>query len=203
MNEDEKSLYIAQLLILNYGDLLKVSRVRGMPLPLPTLRKYIAEEEAVRDLYKSYLDAEIEGMGLGGDMQLRGLQQAQLEAFAECSTKNSTIYADEIKKLITKGKADRELGQAVSTMKTSFDSARVWEFIEDPLDFDLETLTEKEAREIERILLADFKLFALWSFQIQMGFKFIMMDYHEVMFQFCEKIINGEAGFQRTIINIP
>lgn len=195
--------YVAHLLILHYGDLLKVSRVRGMPMPLPTLRRYIASTEGVRELYRELLSDEIEGMGLKTNMQIRALQEAQLEALASGDSKNNTTYADEIKKIISKGETDHKEGQQVYSKKVEYSEERVVTFIEDPINFDVDTLTTKECLEIEKRLMTSFKAFALWAFQLQMGFKFICIDYHEIMFEFCEKIINGEKGFHRTIINIP
>ena len=200
---DDLQQYVANLLLQHYGDLLKVSRTRGMPMALPKLRQYIADEDIVRDAYRDLLSDEIEGMGLSHDMQVRSLQTAQLEALESGDSRNNTAYADELKKLIQQGQSDREKGQQVYTKAVTYSEERVVAFIDNPLEFDIDTLTAKECAEIEQRLLSDFKVFALWAFQLQMGFKFICIDYHEVMFEFCGKIIRGEEGFNRTIINIP
>lgn len=203
MEQQSNEAYIAYLLLQNYGDLLKVSRVRGMTLSLPALRRFIAGSEETREMYREYLSEEIEGMGLSHDMQLKSLQEAQLEAFASGDSRNNTVFADEIKKIIQTGNNDREKGQQVYSAALSYSEERVVEFIENPLTFDIDTLTTKECTEIRSRLLADFKTFSLWSFQLQMGFKFICMDYHEIIFEFCGKIIRGEQGFNRSVINIP
>lgn len=202
MNQEEAE-YLASKLLLWYGDLLKVSRVHGVDLALPVLRRLIAKEEIIRELYKQYLDEEIEGMGLSDNQQLRSLQQAQLEALEAGDPRNNTAYADEIKKIITKGKADHREGQQVYVTKSEFNELRVDQYIRHPLDFDENTLTPQECSVIRERLLGNFKVFSLWAFQLQMGFEFLCMDYHEVMFEFCDKIIKGEEGFHRTVINIP
>ncbi len=41
----EYDKYIVIVMLNNYGDVLKVSRTRGITQPLPKLRKYIADSE--------------------------------------------------------------------------------------------------------------------------------------------------------------
>jgi len=198
---EETNEYIASLLILHYGDLLKVSRVRGLKMPLPLLRQHIKENTEVIDLYKQYLQDEIEGMGLQDDAQLLALRDAQLDVLRSGDSKNNTSYADEVKKTISKGKADREEGQAVVQGGKQSNTDLVLKFLENPIDFDLELLTQADCEEARKILLESFEQFCLWAFYIQMGFKFQRQDFHSIIFEICQRVVDGELD--RLIVNIP
>ena len=43
--------FLVSTMIQHYGDLLKVSRTRGVPFTLPALREYIESNEYVRQMY--------------------------------------------------------------------------------------------------------------------------------------------------------
>ena len=52
--DEETDLYLASLMIKEYGDLLKISRSRSVGMPLPTLRKYISENDLIGILEKTH-----------------------------------------------------------------------------------------------------------------------------------------------------
>lgn len=199
MMEDD---YIASLLLKHYGNLLKVSRSRDMTMSLPSLRKYVKDSEATREAYNDMLLEEIRGMGLHKNKQLESLRLAQKEELELGSAKNNTTYSEEIKKIIEKGEADRKEGEAVSISSVGFDEGRVGEFIKNPIDFDIDKLSSADRAEVKTRLLDSFEQFVLWSFKVRTGQDFMLEDFHHVLFDFCQRIIDGEEGFSRAVIGV-
>ena len=109
--DQDQIVHIANLLMQNYGDVLKVSRSRGVTLSLPKLRQALSEYSEIRTLYEEMLIEEILGQGLSEDALVRSLRLAQIDAFEKCDHTNSTQYSDELKKLITTGVRDRDAGE--------------------------------------------------------------------------------------------
>ena len=100
--DEETDLYLASLMIKEYGDLLKISRSRSVGMPLPTLRKYISENEYLLQRYEVDLRFEIEGQGLQEDAMLNALVVGQLDALRKADNKNNTKFANEIKAIVSK-----------------------------------------------------------------------------------------------------
>lgn len=200
MGEDYDDSVVNNLLKF-YGDLLKVSRAKFCIHSLPLLRKYISENEKIRSEYDEGLQAEIEGMGLKDDAVLQSLRKAQAERLQNGDTKDSTQYASEIEKLIKEGKSDRIAGQSIATDLDEHQEDLVKDIIENPLEVDVSIINEKTAGLVRDILMSSFEKFSLWCFQIQMGFKFQKQDFHSVVFDTCQKVIDGEID--RLIVTIP
>lgn len=199
--------YLAATMIQAYGDLLKVSRTRGITMTLPKLREYVARNQYVRDTYHELILAERDGQGLKSNAVLNSLITAQLTAFESGDHKNTKMYSDEIKKIITDGiKAEtieEAVAQAVSDGGDIYQDL-VDQIIKNPLTVDVDQITTEVAKRVREILLNKmngFEIFSKWCFEIQMGSKFQMQDFHGIIFEFCQKIIHGEID--RGIVCIP
>ena len=197
--------YLVGLLLQNYGDLLKVSRTRGVLMVLPKLREYIVSNPYIRDEYLVLLKSEQEGQGLIEHAVLSALIAAQIAALEKGDHKNNTMYSAEIKKLITEGNAERcEDGSIDVAVKANGNTSMVDEIIKNPTTIDVSKVTTEDANAVRRILTEGpmaFETFSKWCFEIQMGFKFQMQDFHSVVFEFCQKIVDGEID--RGIVTIP
>lgn len=65
-------------------------------------------------------------------------------------------------------------------------------------------ITELESHQLDGLrkhLLEDFRAFSHFAFKIQTGAKFLEVDYHDVMFEVIQRIIDSKSN--RLIINIP
>lgn len=186
-----------------YGDLLKVSRSRFCLQTLPILRKYIAANPQIIRDYSEALDAEIEGQGLKDNAVLRSLVVAQRERLESADSKDSTAYASEIEKIIKDGKTDRIAGSQLEadTEEHSASDELVQQILNNPLDVDPTVIPRKVADEVRKILTSSFEKFGKWSFHIQMGFPFQSQDFHDVIFDVGQQIVDGKID--RVIITIP
>ena len=194
--------FLVTLAIQFYGDLLKVSRARGVLMTLPDLRAYLVENPYIRSHYLEGIKSEQEGQGLLHNGVLSSLISAQLKAFETGDHKNTRMYSEEIKKMITEGSQSRETpatlddtGEVVSLVDT---------ILKHPLEVDITKITTEDANAVREILMNTtdgFEQFSKWCFMIQMRFRFQMQDYHSIMFEFCQKIVNGEID--RGIVTIP
>lgn len=194
---------VAAYLVKNYGDTLKVSRERFCQLSLPMLRRYLKQNPAIVDAYEEGIQAEIEGQGLTNDAVLRSIFKAQLERLRNGDSKDSTSYADTIKKTIQLGKTDLIPGVALSNSAdedVNFQEL-VDKILDDPLSVDATVIPDKVAKEVRKILLGSFKKFGKWAFHLQMGFEFQSQDFHDVIFDTCQKVVDGEID--RLIVTIP
>lgn len=195
--------FLVGCMLQNYGDLLKVSRTKGVLRTLPNLREYIKDNQYIRYEYLVALEAERDGQGLTGNAVLNSLITAQLAAFESGDHKNTKMYSDEIKKLITEGIKTSTVAEAVQRAIAGKPSL-VEEILTRPLGVDLDAITVEDANRVREILLDPkngFEKFSKWCFEIQMGFKFQMQDFHSIIFEFCQKIVNGEID--RGIVCIP
>lgn len=202
--DEELDGFLAALLIKNYGDLLKVSRTRGVPHSLPSLRKYVAGNEYLLQRYELDLAAEIEGQGLVEDAVLETLVVSQLKALRAGDEKNNTKFADEIKASVSKGKIDVEAiknGDLSSDKGKGDFEAQVNRVIEEPLSVEVKHISVAVANEVRSRLLASFELFSLWAFEIQMGFKFQKQDFHSIIFETAQKVVDGKLD--RLVVTIP
>ena len=200
--DEQYDKFVVATMIQHYGDLLKVSRTRGILMTLPKLRKYVKENEYIRVEYDDLIHQEQKGQGLEEHAVLNSLINAQVNAFEKGDHKNNTMYASEIKKLITEGDADRNDDGSIDVAAVrNTGKSLVDEILERPLQVDVTKITNEDATKVREILLASFKKFAMWTFEIQMGTKFQMQDFHEVIFEFCQKIVDGEID--RGIVTIP
>jgi len=186
-----------------YGDLLKVSRSRFCLQSLPLLRKYIAANPAIIQEYAEALDAEIEGQGLKDNAVLRSLVAAQRERLEAADSKDSTAYASEIEKMVKDGKTDRIQGTNLEadTAEHSATDDLIQKILTNPMDVDPTVVPKKVADEVRRILTSSFEKFGKWSFHIQMGFPFQSQDFHDVIFDVGQQIVDGKID--RVIITIP
>lgn len=195
--------FIVGCMVQNYGDLLKVSRTKGVLHTLPSLRKYISENPYIRMEYLIAIESERDGQGLTNNATLNSFIAAQLAAFEACDHQNTKMYADEIKKLITDGIKNSAVAEAVSRAIQGKPSM-VEEILSSPLTVDVDQITVEDANRVRETLLcpeSGFEIFSKWCFEIQMGFKFQMQDFHAIIFEFCQKIVNGEID--RGIVCIP
>lgn len=201
--DQDQIVHIANLLMQNYGDVLKVSRSRGVTLSLPKLRLALSENKEIRELYEQMLIEEIYGQGLSEDALVRSLRLAQIDAFEKGDHTNSTQYSDELKKLITAGVRDRDAGEVIDIGAMPVEEEQDWvmNMLYYPLDVDLDKIPERALREVEKKLLGNFELFSTWAFQLQMGFPFQKQDFHSIIFSVCDQIIAGDMD--RVIICIP
>ncbi|UCR74921.1 putative terminase large subunit [Erwinia phage Fifi44] len=200
---DEYNSTVVYHLLKFYGDLLKVSRARFCMQSLPILRKYIAANpDIIRD-YSEQLDAEIEGQGLKDNAVLRSLVTAQRERLEAADSKDSTAYASEIEKMIKDGKTDRIAGSTIEadTDEHSATDELIQQILTDPLNVDPTVVPKKVADEVRKILTSSFEKFGKWSFHIQMGFPFQSQDFHDVIFDVGQQIVDGKID--RVIITIP
>lgn len=194
---------VVHYLTKNYGNLLKVSRERFCMQSLPLLRKYIAKYPAIIDAYEDNIREEIEGQGLLEDAVLNSVFRAQLERLREADSKDSTAYATEIEKTIKDGKSDRVAGSTLEEPNAVHDNTQqlIDQIIYDPLNVDPSTIPSKVAEEVRKILLKSFKTFAKWSFHIQMSCEFQSQDFHDVIFDTAQKVVDGEID--RLVVCIP
>lgn len=194
---------VVHYLTKNYGNLLKVSRERFCMQSLPLLRKYIAKYPAIIDAYEDNIREEIEGQGLLEDAVLNSVFRAQLERLREADSKDSTVYATEIEKTIKDGKSDRVAGSTLEEPNAVHDNTQqlIDQIIYDPLNVDPSTIPSKVAEEVRKILLKSFKTFAKWSFHIQMSCEFQSQDFHDVIFDTAQKVVDGEID--RLVVCIP
>ena len=194
--------FLVGLMVQFYGDLLKVSRSRGVSMTLPKLREYISNNPYIREEYRDALEAERDGQGLGNHATLNTFIEAQLAAFEACDHQNTKMYSDEIKKIISEGVKREDAIQEI-VRAAEHRPSLVDEIISSPLTVDLEQITTEDANKVREIFLAPdgFATFCKWSFEIQMGFKFQEQDFHSIIFELCQKVINGEID--RAIVCIP
>lgn len=201
--DSQEDNFLVVCMVQNYGDLLKVSRTRGVLRTLPNLREYLTTNPYILWEYKAAIEAERDGQGLTGNAVLNSLITAQLAAFQIGDHKNTKMYSDEIKKIITEGVKTATVEQTVSQINTG-SSSLVDEILSSPLDVDIDAITTEDANRVREILLdpdGGFEVFSKWCFEIQMGFKFQMQDFHSIIFEFCQKVVNGEID--RGIVCIP
>lgn len=198
--------FLVGIMMQFYGDLLKVSRARGVMMPLPELRKYLVKNPYVRDKYHEQLSEEMAGQGVADNAVLKSLVNAQLAAYADGDHKNNKMYSEEIKKTITEGSQSRSVEAAVAEAIHGDEDviSMVDDIIKFPLLVDISKITTEDANRVREILLNredGFEIFSKWCFQIQMGFAFQEQDFHKVIFEFCQKVVNGEID--RGIVCIP
>ena len=194
---------VASYLVKNYGDVLKVSRERFCIISLPLLRAYIANNSSIVDSYEEQITAEIEGQGLEKDAVLRSVFKAQLERLRSGDKKDSTAYADELKKGIQAGVTDRVAGSTMEEPTSEHDNTQelVDKILYDPHNVDPTVIPKKVADEVRKILMKSFKAFGKWSFHVQMGFPFQSQDFHDVIFDVGQQVVDGKID--RLIITIP
>lgn len=202
LGEDYDNTVVFHLLKF-YGDLLKVSRSRFCMQTLPILRKYIAANPQIIRDYSEALDAEIEGQGLKDNAVLRSLVVAQRERLEAADSKDSTAYASEIEKYVKDGKTDRVAGAQIEadTEEHSASDELIQQILNSPLDVDPTVIPKKVADAVRKILISSFEKFGKWSFHIQMGFPFQSQDFHDVIFDVGQQIVDGKID--RVIITIP
>ena len=199
--DEDMIQYIVKLMIQNYGDLLKVSRSRGVYLTLPNLRKTVSESYEIQEKYQELLTEEIVGQGLSEDALLKSLQLAQAKALMDGESKNNRQYADEIKKIISTGKTNRVVGEVLEIADHVEEKSMVDAILNTPMEVDIDKLSDRDCKIVRDILLKDFEKFSMWCFEIQMGFKFQRQDFHTEIFKACNYIITGL--YDRIIVTIP
>ena len=152
--DEEIDVYLASLMIKEYGDLLKISRTRSVAMPLPALRKYVADNEYLLQRYELDLRLEIEGQGLEEDAALNALVVGQLKALREADNKNNTKFANEIKTIVSKGTIDAEaIGQAQQQKSNKKDlEARIQQIVEEPLQIDIDKITDSFLEEVTDVM---------------------------------------------------
>lgn len=194
---------VASYLVKNYGDVLKVSRERFCILSLPLLRRYISENTEIVDSYEEQIRGEMEGQGVDSDAVLRSVFHAQLERLRSGDKKDSTAYADELKKGIQAGITDRVAGSSLEESTAEHNNIKdlVDKILHDPLNVDATCIPKKAADEVRKILMGSFKVFGKWTFHLQMGFPFQAQDFHDVIFDTIQRVVDGEID--RLIITIP
>ena len=199
---DDYNANVVYSLVKNYGNMLKVSRDRFCLHTLPLLRTYISKSPKIISDYEESIKAEIEGQGLSDNAVLRSLLTAQCERFAAADSKDSTSYATEIEKMIKEGKTDRIAGEVEADNSTNTASEDlVQQILYAPLEVDVTAIPKKVADEVRKILLASYREFSNWAFYLQMGFAFQEQDFHRVIFQAGQDIVDGKMD--RVIITIP
>lgn len=201
--DEDTDLFFASLLIKEYGDLLKISRTRGVMMSLPALRKYVSSNEYLIRRYEIDLRTEISGQGLSEDAVLNSLVIGQLVAIRNGDNKNNTKFASEIKSMVQKGVVDEEaIGKAESKSEKRKDlDAAVKAVLERPLEVEVDKISSAVADVVRAKLLSSFEVFSRWSFEIQMGFPFQMQDFHSLIFDLGQRIVDGEID--RAIVTIP
>lgn len=194
---------VAFYLTKHYGNLLKVSRERFCILSLPLLRKYIANIPDIVDTYEENIRAEIEGQGLEKDAVLRSVLVAQLERFRAADSKDSTSFASEIEKTIKEGRTERIAGSTIEEPTGEFDNTQelIDQILYSPLDVDVTAIPTKVATAVREILVSSFKVFAKWSFYLQMSCEFQTQDFHDVIFDTAQRVVDGEID--RLVVCIP
>jgi len=203
--DEQYDAFLVNSLIQNYGDLLKVSRSRGINKTLPVLRSYLVGNEWVRKAYLALLKSEQEGQNILDHKVLNTIIEAQLNSFTVGEKKNNKMYSDEIKKIITEGDSEKNADGTVRVASSDNKApSLVKEILANPLTIDYSKVTTEDANAVRAILMNPvdgFEIFSKWCFQIQMGFKFQHQDFHSIVFDFCQKIIGGEID--RGIVVIP
>lgn len=194
---------VAFYLTKHYGDMLKVSKERFCIISLPLLRNYVAEFPEILDKYESNIRDEIDGQGLEKDAVLRSVFNAQLDRLRGASKKDSTAYSKEIETTIKLGTTDRIAGTTLEEPTAEHDNFQelVDQIIYDPHNVDATCIPSKVADEVRRILMTSFEKFGKWTFHIQMGFPFQSQDFHDVIFDVGQQIVDGKMD--RVIITIP
>lgn len=194
---------VAYYLTKNYGDLLKVSRERFCIVSLPVLRTYIASYPDIISKYEANIQEEIEGQGLEKNAVVLSVFRAQLERMRSADKKDSTAFADELKKSIQAGVTDRIVGSPIEadTVEHNATDELVQKILDNPMDVDPTVVSTAVATKVREALMGSFKKFGKWSFHIQMGFPFQTQDFHDVIFDVGQKIVDGEMD--RVIITIP
>lgn len=194
--------YIVSQMVQHYGDLLKVSRAKGVMFTLPKLREYVQNNPYIIAQYKETIHAERDGQGLTSNAVLNSLIAAQIVSFETGAYHNTKMYSEELKKQITEGtRSDSAMEDAVSEI---VQASMFEEIIQSPLDVDLDRISTADANRVREYFMDPefgFRRFSLWCFELQMGFKFQLQDFHEIIFDFCQKIILGEID--RGIVCIP
>ena len=203
-SEEVFDTVLAETMVKYYGDLLKVSRDRNCIYTLPRLREYIRDNERVVELYLEGLYAERDGQGLTRNYVLNNLIEAQANSFSDNSPKNNRLYSDEIKKIIVEGIVEGNVDDVVQGVasKASKDTVRM--ILEQPHDVDITTITQSDVDEVREHLLdydQGFRRFSLWAFNLQTFSSFQEYDFHRIIFEFCQEVING--GIDRGIVCIP
>lgn len=203
--DEQYDKFLVNNMIQNYGDLLKVSRSRGINKTLPLLRKYLVENQWVRDEYLDTLRSEQEGQNILDHKVLNSIIEAQLQSFTSGEKKNNKMYSDEIKKIITEGDSEKN---ADGTVRIEVQGKNVMSLVglilTNPLEVDHTKVTTEDANAVRAVLMNDddgFEQFSKWCFEIQMGFKFQHQDFHSIIFEFCQKIVHGYID--RGIVTIP
>ena len=188
-------------LIQNYGDLLKVSRSRGINKSLPLLRKFMQVSHDLCSQYEESIAEEIKGQGLAGNTLVNELLRAHVIALGIGDQMNSTAYSVELKKLITEGLADRKAGDSVTIDREEKEESQYDAILNAPLTVDIDSISVQDCTRIREHLLTSFEDFSKWCFWIQMGFKFQMQDFHSIVFKVCQDIVDGKRD--RVIVCIP
>lgn len=201
--DEQEDNYIVHIMVQNYGDLLKVSRTRGIVRTLPALREYVRDNPYIRQEYLAAIEGERDGQGLRQNAVLNALIASQLKGFEEGDFRNTKMYADELKKLISEGVVNAaialETARAVQGKPSMAD-----EIIKFPLTVDVDEITTEDANRVREYLMDKtngFERFSLWAFELQMGYKFQMQDFHAIIFEFCQLVVNGLID--RGIVCIP
>lgn len=198
--------YLAGLMLQYYGDLLKVSRARDVTKTLPALRSYIKDNPYLRESYRTMLKEEQEGQGLKKNTVLNSLIIAQLNAFEKGDSNNTKMYAEEIKKLITEGVINSTVEKTVADTGDENAESIVDQILRNPLEVQVDRISTNDANEVRSRFMSKkdgFRQFSKWCFEIQMGSKFQEQDFHAIIFEVCQKIINGEDDLDRVIVCIP
>lgn len=194
---------VVAYLTKHYGNLLKVSRERFCILSLPLLRKYIAKTPKIVDDYETNIKEEIHGQGVADDAVLNSVFKAQLERLRTSDSKDSTAYASEIEKSIKDGRTDRIAGSTLEEPTGGDESYHdlVDKILYDPHNVDPTVIPKKVSDKVRAILMSSFEKFGKWAFHIQMGFPFQSQDFHDVIFDVGQQIVDGKLD--RVIITIP
>lgn len=200
---DEYEGTIVYNLLKEYGDVLKVSRARFCFQSLPQLRRYLKEVPELVEEYVKQLNEEIEGQGLQDNAVLRSLVAAQRERLLEGSSKDSTSYASEIKKMVVDGLVNRIAGETLedASNETANEDKLIHDILYNPLEVDPTVIPKKIADKVRNKLKKSFKEFAKWSFYLQMSCEFQSQDFHDVIFDTAQRVVDGEID--RLIVCIP
>lgn len=193
---------IIYLLVKNYGNMLKVSRDRSSMHVLPLMRKYVSKKPHIIQEYEKQIREEIEGQGLKDNAVVESILVAQCERFAAADSKDSTAYSKELEDAIKAGVTDRVSGELEADNSENTASADlVQQILYVPLEVDVTAIPKKVADEVRKILLGSYREFSNWAFYLQMGFAFQEQDFHRVIFQAGQDIVDGKMD--RVIITIP
>lgn len=190
-------------LLKEYGDVLKVSRSRFCFQSLPQLRKYLQGMPQIVENYIKALNEEIEGQGLQDNAVLRSLVAAQRERLLAGDSKDSTAYATEIGKMVKDGVVQRIAGETIEDPSAEVNNANklVEDILYRPLEVDVTIIPKAVADLVRERLQKSFKEFAKWAFYLQMSCEFQSQDFHDVIFDTAQKVVDGEID--RLIVCIP